>query len=183
LPDLENKVGSFLRDKFRHLQTFLISENAAPVNRPFPTFFAPAGRSWALVPRRDGQGSRREPKALPLAVVGAGDMVSQRQQAPVPIPIPDSSSRPRCLCLLTPYRQLVYGSDACSSINSGRYRTFQLPRPCGLGSRSRRTHIYALKSCMRVSRRRVAIKLRVSRTHECIALTPSWTRGTGTLGS
>src|ERR1700736_1225918 len=62
----------------------LISENAAPVNRPFPTFFAPAGRSWALVPRRDGQGSRREPKALPLAVVGAGDMVSQRQQAPVP---------------------------------------------------------------------------------------------------
>ena len=74
----------------------LISENAAPVNRPFQTFFAPAGRSWALVPRRDGQGSRREPKALPLTVVGAGDMVSQRQQAPVPIPIPDSSSLPRC---------------------------------------------------------------------------------------
>jgi len=80
----------------------LISESAAPVNRPFPTFSAPADRSWALVPAT--RQSRVTPRAKGPALDGRGSgrQVSRRQQAPVPLPVPDSSSLPRCALLAHP---------------------------------------------------------------------------------
>jgi hypothetical protein len=161
----------------------LISENAAPVNHPVLILFlrllvvaghiSPATRQSRVAQRAqglalDGRGSGRH------GFTASADARSLFCSRPI------ISYGVRLVCSPPTDTRLWKRFNRSATSDTG---PFSQPRPCGLGSRSRRTHIYALKSCMRVSRRRVAIKLRVSKTHECIALTPSWTRRDWCLGS